>query len=104
MRIFSHGNTAALVVGIVLMIADTFIPFAKEFGAWPIGCLFAVLYSASAVRDNAKIKEKAKRWSYVYLVIVFLLFVTFRDSLEAPIQRAEGSIHPALKSLGFDKR
>ncbi|MEO8411451.1 MAG: hypothetical protein ABI478_12855 [Propionivibrio sp.] len=104
MRIFRHGNTAALIVGIALMLADNVIPFANEFGAWPIGCLLAVWYSASAIRENERFSKKMKRWSYIYLAIVFVVFVSFRDLLEAPVRKMDWSTHSALKSLGVDKR
>ena len=104
MHIFRYGNLAALIVGIALMIADNFVPLANEFGAWPIGCLFTVWYSASSIRENHRFSAKMKRWSYVYLAIVFVLFVSFRDDLEAPIQKVGSSIHPSLKSLGVEKK
>ncbi len=73
MRFFRYGIKSALVIGVVLMIADAFIPLAHEFGAWPVGCLFAVCYSVSAVMENDRIDKQVKRVMYVYFVAVFLI-------------------------------
>ena len=101
MNFFQYGNKAALIVGIILMIADSAIPMAHEFGAWQVGCMFCVWYSASAIKEDQRIRKKLKTWLYVYLAIVFVLAVLLRDSVDSPSDRGHWSIHSSLKAIGI---
>ena len=65
------GNKAALIVGILFFIADTF-PLFHEFGAWIIGCLFCFYYSASAISQE---ERASKRLKYSLYGLLFLLLV-----------------------------
>src|ERR1035437_5982949 len=99
MNFFQYGNKAALVVGIVLMIADSFIPIAHEFGAWQVGCMFCVWYSASAIKEDERINKKLKRWLYAYLAIVFVLAIFLHSSDDSQSRKAPWSIHSSLKAI-----
>ena len=101
MKLFRHGNKAALVVGVILMIADSVIPVAHEFGAWQVGCVFCVWYSASAIKEDERIGKKLKRWLYGYLAIVFVLAVVLHDAVDSSPFRTERSISSSLKSFGI---
>ena len=104
MNYFQYGNKAALVVGVILMIADRIIPLAHEFGAWPVGCLFCVWYSASAIKEDVRIGKKLKKWLYIYLAIVFVLAVLLRDSGDSPYQRADRAIASQFRAFGIGGR
>ena len=67
-----YGNKAALIVGVVLMLVDN-VPLAHEFGAWNIGALLCVWYSATAIHEDARIGRRIKYGLYVYLVVVLAL-------------------------------
>jgi uncharacterized membrane protein len=103
MSFFRYGIKSALVVGVVLMIADAFIPLAHEFGAWPVGCLLAVCYSVSAVMENDRMDKRLKRVLYVYFVAVFVIATAYYDSADAPSTRADWSMPAALKAVGVEK-
>ena len=79
MNFFKHGNKAVLIIGILLMIADSFFTMAHEFGAWLVGCLFCIGYSATAIREDERINKNLKRWLYAYLAIVFVFAVLLDD-------------------------
>lgn len=104
MRFFQYGNKAALLVGIILMIADGFTSIAHEFGAWQVGCMFCVWYSVSAIREDERINKKLKKWFYVYLAIVFVLAISLHDSADSPSVRVGKSINQSLKALGIKER
>jgi hypothetical protein len=104
MIFFQHGNKAALIVGIILMIADGAIPMAREFGAWTVGCLFCVWYSASAIREDGRIKKTLKKWLYVYLAIAFVFAVSLHDFVDIRSGGAHWSIQSSLKAVGIDAR
>ncbi len=104
MRLFHYGNNATLIIGILLMIADGFIPMAREFGAWPVGSLFCVWYSASAIKEDERIGKKLKRWRYVYLAIVLVLANWFYVSANSPSYGGHWSIQSSLKAMGVDGR
>lgn len=103
MSLFRYGIKSALVIGVVLMIADAFIPLAHEFGAWPVGCLFAVCYSVSAVMENDRIDKRLKRVLYLYFVVVFVIANAYYDSADLPPPRADWSMPAALKAVGVEK-
>lgn len=103
MRFFRYGIKSALVIGVLLMIADAFIPLAHEFGAWQVGCLFAVCYSVSAVMENDRIDKHVKRVLYVYFVAVFLIATAYYDSADSPSPKADWSMPAALKGAGIEK-
>lgn len=104
MGFFRYGNKAALVVGVALMIADSFIPLAHEFGAWPVGCLFAVCYSAWTIMGNAKIGKRLKGILYVYLVAVFVIACTYYDSAALPSWMVDRSIPTVTMFMGVDDK
>ncbi len=104
MRIFQYGNKAALVVGIALMVADSFIPLAQEFGAWQVGCLLCVWYSASAIKEDVRINAKLKKWLYAYLAIVFVFAILLYDSADTQTRNGSWSIQSSLKALGIEGR
>lgn len=95
MNLFTYGNKAVLIVGVVLMVADSFVAIAHEFGAWTVGCLFCVGYSASAIRENPRIGKNLKRWLYAYLAIVFVLAVLLDDFIDS---RSSNAYRPILSS------
>lgn len=77
---WAHSTaTAVLIIGTLLMIADSFFAMAHEFGAWLVGCLFCIGYSATAIREDERINKNLKRWLYAYLAIVFVFAVLFDD-------------------------
>ena len=100
MNYFKYGNKAALVVGVILMIADSAMPVAHEFGAWQVGCMFCVWYSASAIKEDERISKKLKKWLYAYLAIVFVLAIVLHDSDGSPTQRIDRSFASSLRALG----
>ena len=102
MGFFRYGNKATLVVGVALMVADSFIPLAHEFGAWPVGCLFAVCYSVSVIRANERISKQLKVVSYVYLVAVFVIAITCYDLKDLPSPDVDRSIPSTMRSMGID--
>ncbi len=104
MGFFRYGNKAALVVGVALMIADSFIPLAHEFGAWPVGCLFAVCYSASSVMGNERIGRRLKGILYVYFVAVFVVASTCYDSADLPFRMVDRSIPSVTMFMGIDDK
>jgi len=104
MNLFTHGNKAVLIVGILLMIADNFVTMAHEFGAWIVGCLFCVGYSASAIRENERIPKNLKRWLYAYLVIVFVLAVLLDDFIDSQSTKGYRSILSSQQATGSDGR
>jgi hypothetical protein len=95
-----YGNKAALIVGVLLMLVDN-IPLAHEFGAWNIGALLCVWYSATAIHEDTRIGRRIKYGLYVYLVIVLVLVVSLHDSSERQTGGASWSIHPALRAIGI---
>lgn len=103
MRYFQYGNKAALIVGVLLMIADSFISVAHEFSAWPVGCLFCVWYSASAIHEDPRVRKSLKKWLYLYLAVVFVLAITLREAADTPAHRAERVFPTALKVLGIGR-
>lgn len=104
MNFFAYGNKAILIVGILLLIADSFIPMAHEFGAWTVGCLFCVGYSASAIRENQRIGKNLKRWLYAYLVIIFVVAVLFNDFIDSRSTKAPRPILSSQQATGSDGR
>ena len=104
MDFFRYGNKAALMVGVALMVADSFVPLAHEFGAWPVGCLFAVCYSASKVMGNERIGKRLKGILYVYLVAVFVFASTCYDSADLPARMADRSIPTVTRLMGIDDK
>ncbi len=95
-----YGNKAALIVGVVLMLVDN-VPLAHEFGAWNIGALLCVWYSATAIHEDARIGRRIKYGLYVYLVIVLLLVVSLHDSSERQAGETSWSFHPTLRAMGI---
>jgi hypothetical protein len=104
MSFFQYGNKAALIVGIVLLVADSYIPAAQEFGAWPVGCVFCVWYSASAVKEDERLGKKLKNWLYAYLAVVFVIAISLHDSADSPPHGAPWSSHSSLKAVGVESR
>jgi hypothetical protein len=104
MSLFQHGNKAALIVGILLLIADGFIPTAREFGAWEVGCMFCVWYSASAVKADERLGKRLKNWLYAYLAAVFVIAIFLHDSADFPSRGVPWSIHSSLKAMGIENR
>ena len=98
-----YGNKAALVVGVVLMLLDT-IPLAHEFGAWNIGCLLCVWYSATAIQEDSRISRKIKLSLFAYLAIVLVLAVWLHESGEEQAGTRDWSLHPALNAMGIGKK
>ena len=101
MRFFHYGNKAALIVGVILMVADGFIPMAREFGAWQVGCVFCVWYSASAIREDERINKKLKRWLYAYLAVAFVFAILLHDTADSQLYRRDWSIQSSLKAMGL---
>ena len=97
---FRYGNKAALNVGVVLMLIDH-VPLAHEFGAWNIGALLCVWYSASAINEDERIGRKVKYGLYVYLAIVLALVISLHGSDELQPAPTKWSIHPTLRAMGF---
>jgi len=97
---FRYGNKAALIVGIFLMLIDEY-PLAHEFGAWNIGCLLCVWYSATAIQEDSRIGKKIKYMLFTYLAIVFVLAVSLHESGEQPAGKRDWSLHPALRTMGI---
>lgn len=95
-----YGNKAALIVGVVLMLVDN-IPLMHDFGAWNIGALLCVWYSATAIHEDARIGRKIKYGLYVYLVIVLVLVVSLHDSSERQTGGTSWSFHPTLRAMGI---
>ena len=98
-----YGNKAALIVGVVLMLVDN-VPLAHEFGAWNIGALLCVWYSATAIHEDARIGQRIKYGLYVYLVIVLVLVVSLHDSSERQTSETGGFFHPALRVMGIGSK
>lgn len=101
MNFFQYGNKAALIVGILLMIADRAVDTAHQFGAWPVGCLFCVWYSASAIKEDPRVRKSLKKWLYIYLAVVFVLAIMLRDAGDTPARRVDRGIPSALKAMGI---
>lgn len=104
MNFFTHGNKAVLIIGIFLMIADGFVSMAHEFGAWIVGCLFCVGYSASAIREDERIGKNLKRWLYAYLVVVFVFAVLLDDFIDSQATKAYRSILSSQPATGAEGR
>ena len=104
MNLFKHGNKAILIVGILLMIADSFLAVAHEFGAWLVGCLFCVGYSASAIKENERIGKNLKRWLYAYLVIVFVFAVVLDDFFRSRSTKPYRPILSSQQAPGIEVR
>ena len=104
MNYFQYGNKAALIVGILLMIADSVFPEAHQYSAWPVGCLFCVWYSASAIREDPRVRKNLKKWLYIYLAVVFVGAIALRDAADTPAQRADRAIPSVFKALGIGGR
>lgn len=98
-----YGNKAALIVGVLLMLVDT-IPLAHEFGAWNIGALLCVWYSASAINEDERISRRVKYGLFVYLAIVLVLVISLHDSDEQPVAESKWSFHPTLRAMGFGSK
>ena len=101
-NLFRHGNKAALIVGVLLMLLDE-LPFAREFGAWPIGCMLCFWYSATAVAEDKRIHQKVKYGLFAYLVIALLVLLFLRESGEDQVVKIDWTLHPALKAMGIGK-
>ena len=98
-----YGNKAALIVGVLLMLVDN-VPLAHEFGAWNIGALLCVWYSATAINEDARIGRKVKYGLYAYLLIVLVLVVSLHDASDRQSGQSEQSswsTHPALRAIGI---
>ena len=104
MNYFQYGNKAALIVGVLLMIADSALSVAHEYSAWPVGCLFCVWYSASAIHEDPRVRKSLKKWLYIYLAVVFMLAITLRDAADTPAQRADRVFPTTLRVLGIAGR
>ena len=90
MTFFRHGHTPLLIVGTALLIADRFLPVAHDFGGWPVGCLFCVLYSASAIRENTRLTSGLKRAIYLYLAVVLAFAIALDHTPPSPERKANG--------------
>ena len=101
MNFFQYGNKAALIVGILLMIGDSAFPVAHDFGSWQVGCMFCVWYSASAIKEDPRVRQSLKKWLYVYLGVVFVLAIALHDAADAPSPRTERAISSSLRALGL---
>ena len=97
------GNKAALIVGILFFIADTF-PLFHEFGAWIIGCLFCFYYSASAISQEERASKRLKYSLYGLLFLLLVAALSLHDSDDPPVFKRDWSLHPALKFLSAEKR
>jgi hypothetical protein len=95
-----YGNKAALIVGVLLMLVDN-VPLAHDFGAWNIGALLCVWYSATAIHEDARIGRRIKYGLYVYLVVVLALVVSLHDSSERQTEGTKWSFHPTLRAMGI---
>ena len=98
-----YGNKAALIVGVVLMLVDN-IPLAHEFGAWNIGALLCVWYSATAIHEDTRIGRKVKYGLYAYLLIVLVLVISLHDASDRqsePSGQTASTVHPALRAIGI---
>lgn len=95
-----YGNKAALIVGVLLMLVDN-VPLAHDFGAWNIGALLCVWYSATAIHEDARIGRRIKYGLYVYLVVVLALVVSLHDSSERQSEGGKWSFHPTLRAMGI---
>lgn len=103
MNYFQYGNKAALIVGVLLMVADNIFPVAHQYSAWPVGCLFCVWYSASAIREDPRVRKGLKKWFYLYLALVFIAAIALRDAADTPVSRATHAIPSAFKALGIGR-
>lgn len=101
MNFLRYGNKAALIIGVILMIADSAIPVAHEFGAWQVGCMFCVWYSASAIKEDERIGKKLKKWLYGYLAVVFVLAILLHEAVDSSPPQSGRSIASSLKALGI---
>ena len=104
MNFFKHGNKAVLIIGILLMIADSFFAMAHEFGAWLVGCLFCIGYSATAIREDERINKNLKRWLYAYLAIVFVFAVLLDDFFGSRPSNAYRPILSSQQAAGIEAR
>jgi hypothetical protein len=104
MNFFRYGNKAALIIGVILMIADSAIPVTHDFGAWQVGCMFCVWYSASAIREDERVGKKLKKWLYGYLAVVFVLAIFLHDGVDSSSPRTEQSIASSFKALGIGRK
>lgn len=94
-----YGNKAALVVGVLFMLIDN-VPLAHELGAWNIGCLLCVWYSASAINEDSRIGRKMKYVLFAYLAIVLVVVLSLHESGDQQVRTTDGSLHPALRAMG----
>ena len=104
MNFFKHGNKAVLIIGILLMIADSFFTMAHEFGAWLVGCLFCIGYSATAIREDERINKNLKRLLYAYLAIVFVFAVLLDDFFRSRPTNAYRPILSSQQAAGIEAR
>ena len=100
---FRYGNKAALIVGVLLLFLDGW-PLARDFGAWPIGCLLCFWYSATAVWEDKRLNQRVKYGLLAYLVIVLLIVLSLYSTTKEPGGSHDWSFPPALKAIGFGKR
>lgn len=104
MNFFHYGNKAALLIGVLLMIADSAFPASQEFGAWQIGCLFCVWYSVSAIREDARVGKKLRLWLYGYLAVVFMLAIHLHSSADSSPLTQDQTVAASLKAFGISGR
>ena len=97
------GNKAALIVGMLFFVADSF-PLFHEFGAWSIGCLFCFYYSASAIAEEQRASKKMKYSLYAILFVLLLVALSFHESDDQQSFKRGWSFPPALKAMGFEKK
>jgi hypothetical protein len=98
-----YGNKAALVVGVLFMLIDD-LPMAHELGAWGIGCLLCVWYSASAIHEDSRINRKVKYGLFAYLAIVLVLALWLHGADDEQAGTRDWSLHPALNAMGIGKK
>ena len=103
MNVFHYGNKAALLIGILLMIADSVFPASQEFGAWQIGCLFCVWYSVSAIREDARVSKKLRLWLYGYLAVVFVLAIHLHGSADSSPLTQGQSVASSMRAFGIGR-
>ena len=104
MNFLHYGNKAALLIGVLLMIADSVFPASQEFGAWQIGCLFCVWYSVSAIREDARVSKKLRLWLYAYLALVFVLAIHLHGSADSVPMKQDRTVASSLRAFGIGSR
>lgn len=104
MNFLHYGNKAALLIGVLLMIADSVIPASQEFGAWQVGCLFCVWYSVSAIREDARVSKKLRLWLYGYLAVVFVLAIYLHGSADSSLLTQGRTLASSVRVFGIGGR